>query len=152
MPWNRNTTISFWTTIAVATSVVAAISYYSIPNNSVPWWKSVKYQLLHSSKDATLMEKLERISIAADACQEASRSYKLEVERNQDSISSDTKKKLKEASSDIDYLFSVLDNEEFSSGIVDLKNKRKELVNKCNQIAKEIDMLLIRMGSNDGNQ
>lgn len=140
--------------VVAAVTTTALLSAYMLviagtPAKSIPWWKSLSWQLLYSPRDVELMEKLERISLAADLCKEASNKYAKEKASGQ--ISSASKKQLLEASVDIDYLFSVLDKTEFSSGIIDLKMKRKELVNKCNAIAKEVDQLVSHLKSSESD-
>lgn len=142
--------------IAIATVAAAALAVsicFPATSSTIPWWKSLSFQLLYSSKDVDLMEKLERISLAADLCKAAGQKFESELakgDRKISSVSLDTKKKLLEASVDLDYLFSVLDKEEFSTGIVDVKKKRKELVDKCVGIGKYIDHLVGEMKELEG--
>ncbi len=138
---NKSIVMAVAAVAIVSSAVVVFMSMNGGTPNTVPWWKSTLFHIMYASKDAELMEKLERISIAADFCENAANEYEKELQGNQ-SVHALTLKKLQEASIDVDYLFSVLDKADFSSGTVDVKNKRKEIVNKCNKIAKRIDHLL----------
>lgn len=152
---SRNKALMAGIAIAAVAATALAVSV-CIPTTStttISWWKSLSFQMLYSPKDVDLMEKLERISLAADLCKAAGQKFESELAKGGKKIallSADTKKKLLEASVDLDYLFSVLDKEEFSTGIVDVKKKRKELVDKCVGISKYIDHLVGEMKELEG--
>lgn len=142
---SRNKAFVAGIAIAAVAAAAVAVSVYFPGTSTIPWWKSLSFQLLYSPKDVDLMEKLERISLAADLCKAAGQTFESELAKNGRKIaavSSETKKKLLEASVDLDYLFSVLDKDEFSTGIADVKKRRKELVDKCVGIGKHIDHLV----------
>lgn len=117
-------------------------SWPSTTSTASSWWTKLSFKLLYSPQEAILLQKLERVSLAIENVRSQVSAALQEYQKSKsdnEGIPSPVLKQLLEAGVDIDYLFSVLDKEDFSSSSQAVKQRKKVLVNACNDIAKNID-------------
>lgn len=133
-------TVGVLSLAAVGTLVYA--SWPSTTSTASSWWTKLSFKLLYSPQEAILLQKLERVSLAIENVRSQVSAALQEYQKTKSDnvgIPSPVLKQLLEAGVDIDYLFSVLDKEDFSSSSQAVKQRKKVLVNACNDIAKNID-------------
>lgn len=133
-------TVGVLSLAAVGTLVYT--NWPSATSTASSWWTKLSFKLLYSPQEAILLQKLERVSLAIENVRSQVSAALQEYQKSKsdnEGIPSPVLKQLLEAGVDIDYLFSVLDKEDFSSSSQAVKQRKKVLVNACNDIAKNID-------------